>query len=207
MGQYGGAFSVYAGGFVAMLVCSILAIGGGIALYFTFLMPANKHKFHGFLDWLYQFLNFDKLILDKVLRAAYLITALYISLYSLYLLFTGQFLAFLLVILGGNLIARIIYELILLAIIICRNVSEMNHKMDGAQAARSDAKQPYVQAELPEQPAVAPIQPFAPVQPVPPATPAQPEPQPGPQQNSWYCPQCGTPNSGAFCVKCGMKHQ
>ena len=40
------------------IVSVILAIIGGIVLYFTFLSKKNEGKFTGFLGWLYDFLTF-----------------------------------------------------------------------------------------------------------------------------------------------------
>ena len=42
------------------IVSVILAIIGGIVLYFTFLSKKNEGKFTGFLGWLYDFLTFKK---------------------------------------------------------------------------------------------------------------------------------------------------
>lgn len=43
---------------------------------------------------------------------------------------SASFLAFLLYLVGGNLVARVSYELILVKLIICKNTTEINKKLD-----------------------------------------------------------------------------
>ena len=43
---------------------------------------------------------------------------------------SASFLAFLLYLVVGNLVARVLYELILVKLIICRNTTEINKKLD-----------------------------------------------------------------------------
>ena len=51
------------------IVSVILAIIGGIVLYFTFLSKKNEGKFTGFLGWLYDFLReYRKSCVNKSFR-------------------------------------------------------------------------------------------------------------------------------------------
>lgn len=65
------------------IVSVILAIIGGIVLYFTFLSKKNEGKFTGFLGWLYDFLTFKKMMIENVLKILYIIVALFVTLSSL----------------------------------------------------------------------------------------------------------------------------
>ena len=131
----------------AAIVCGILALVGGIALYFTFLSPKNEKKFPGFLGWLYDFLSFKKLLVETILKIVYLITAGFITLYSLAVLFVGggnfgeNFFAFLMTLVIGNVIARVAYEFSLLFVLICRNVSDINKKLSGGDEAQPQITQ------------------------------------------------------------------
>ena len=60
------------------IVSVILAIIGGIVLYFTFLSKKNEGKFTGFLGWLYDFLTFKKMMIENVLKILYIIVALFV---------------------------------------------------------------------------------------------------------------------------------
>ena len=47
-----------ASGMIWVVISAILAVIGGIVLYFTFLSKKNEGKFTGFLGWMYDFLTF-----------------------------------------------------------------------------------------------------------------------------------------------------
>ena len=48
------------GNTVWIILSLILAIVGGILIYFLFLSKKNEGKFKGFLGWLYDFLSFKR---------------------------------------------------------------------------------------------------------------------------------------------------
>ena len=107
-----------------VLVSLVLAIVGGILVYFLFLSKKNEGKFTGFVAWLYDFLSFKKMFLENLLKITYLIVAFYVTLSSFALIGTN-FLVFLSTLLVGNLIVRIIYEFSLILLVICRNTTEI----------------------------------------------------------------------------------
>lgn len=113
---------------VWMIVSIVLAIVGGILVYFLFLNKKNDGKFNGFVGWLYDFLSFKKMFLEALLKITYLIMALYVTLAS-FALIGINFLNFLLVLVFGNLAVRIVYEFALILLVICRNTSDINKKM------------------------------------------------------------------------------
>lgn len=63
-----------------IIVSLVLAIVGGIVLYFTFLKKDNEGKYTGFLGWMYDFLTFKKLTIENVLKILYLICAIFVTL-------------------------------------------------------------------------------------------------------------------------------
>lgn len=111
------------------IVSVILAIIGGIVLYFTFLSKKNEGKFTGFLGWLYDFLIFKKMMIENVLKILYIIVALFVTLSSFGLI-SISFLAFLLTLVIGNVLTRVIYELLLVKLVICKNTTEINKKLN-----------------------------------------------------------------------------
>lgn len=111
------------------IVSVILAIIGGIVLYFTFLSKKNEGKFTGFLGWLYDFLTFKKMMKENVLKILYIIVALFVTLSSFGLI-SISFLAFLLTLVIGNVLTRVIYELLLVKLVICKNTTEINKKLN-----------------------------------------------------------------------------
>ena len=111
------------------IVSVILAIIGGIVLYFTFLSKKNEGKFTGFLWCLYDFLTFKKMMIENVLKILYIIVALFVTLSSFGLI-SISFLAFLLTLVIGNVLTRVIYELLLVKLVICKNTTEINKKLN-----------------------------------------------------------------------------
>ena len=111
------------------IVSVILAVIGGIVLYFTFLSKKNEGKFTGFLGWLYDFLTFKKMMIENVLKILYIIVALFVTLSSFGLI-SISFLAFLLTLVIGNVLTRVIYELLLVKLVICKKTTEINKKLN-----------------------------------------------------------------------------
>ena len=97
------------GSTVWVILSLILAIIGGILVYFLFLSKKNEGKFKGFLGWLYDFLSFKKMFLEALLKVTYIIVAIYITLSS-FALIGESFLGFILTIVLGNVLARVVYE-------------------------------------------------------------------------------------------------
>ena len=114
------------GVFVWTIVSLVLAIVGGITLYFIYLRSSKK--INKFLDKLRDFLNFKVLFLEEILKVTYLVFAIYVTLYS-FALIGIDFLAFILTLVLGNVVLRIVYELAILLIKICNNTSEINEKL------------------------------------------------------------------------------
>ena len=113
---------------VWMIVSIILAVVGGILIYFLFLSKKNEGKFKGFAGWLYDFLSFKKMFMEALLKITYLILALYITLSSFALIGTN-FIAFLGTLILGNVILRLVYEFSLLLLVICRNNTDISKKL------------------------------------------------------------------------------
>ena len=98
-------------------------------IFLSFIKKDNEGKYTGFLGWMYDFLTFKKLTIENVLKILYLICAIFVTLSSFATISTS-FIAFLLYLVVGNLVVRIAYELILVRLIICRNTTEINKKLD-----------------------------------------------------------------------------
>ena len=82
------------------IVSLVLAVVGGIALYFTFLRKKNDGKFKGFWGWMYDFLSFKKMFVEEILKVLYYMVAIFITLGSFAVI--NQFGMFLVILIGGN---------------------------------------------------------------------------------------------------------
>jgi len=102
----------------------VLAIIGGILVYIFFLNN-KKLKLNGFLAWLKNFLNFNTMMLEVILKVLYLIATIYVILSSFSLIGTN-FLLFLITLVVGPVIVRIIFESSLMFIMIWKNTSDIS---------------------------------------------------------------------------------
>ena len=132
------------------IIALVIAVIGGIALYFTFLNKKNDGKWTGFLGWLYNTLTFKNMIVETILKILYLVIAIFITLYSLGLIAVNIILALGLLVIG-NIILRVCYEFMLLAIITCRNTSDINSKLNKIIPEKKEDKETVEQTTTEQQ--------------------------------------------------------
>ena len=125
----GSSYSNAAFNSIWIIVSAIIAIIGGILVYFLFLSKKNDGKFKGFWGWLYDFLSFRKMFIEALLKITYLISAIFVTLSAFAVI--SNFLAFLLYLVIGNLVVRVAYEFSLILLVICRNTTDINKKLKG----------------------------------------------------------------------------
>ena len=115
---------------VWVIFALILSLVGCFLVYFMFVKKNNKLK-NEKLEWLRSFLRFDKMLIETILKIAYIFAALFITLgsFSFFALGFSGFLLCLLTIVFGNLIARICYEGMLIKIMIWKNTTEIKEKL------------------------------------------------------------------------------
>ena len=116
------------GAMIWTIVSLILALIGGIVLYFTVFANKNEEKYKGFMAWLYDFIKFKKLYITTVLKISYLVGAIFLTLFS-FALISVSFVSFLLTLTLGNLLLRMVYEFSLVLLSIHENVAEINKKI------------------------------------------------------------------------------
>jgi len=107
------------------IVSILVAICAGIVLYFTFLNPKNADVYTGATKKVYDFLSFKIMSLEAILKMLYLIVAIYITISSFSLISTS-FVAFLLMLVVGNVFVRLCFEGALLILMIYRKLSDIH---------------------------------------------------------------------------------
>lgn len=137
---------------VWLIIAFVLSIIGGLVIYFTFMKEKNRGRFTGFAKWLYEFLHFRKITLEVVVKVTYVIFALMVTLGSFAVI--GQnFVAFLLILIFGNLFLRISYEFAMLTIGIWRNTKDISDVVTGRKTKTEVQSSAAQTPEAPEQPA------------------------------------------------------
>ena len=207
-----GIGTIISGIFYSLL--ALVAVIVGIALYATVFSKKNDGKYTGFTGRLYDFINVKKFSLEPLLKATYIIAALYITLSALlsfsdYSVWRGLGKLAVKVVLE-NALLRVAYELALLLVRVLKKLDSIGDKL-GADGEKSEfADVIFPKAENIAQPAPTPVAQPVPTpvaQPVP--TPvAQPAPAPVPQPVPTPVAQpvpAPAEEAEAFCTSCGKK--
>lgn len=126
--KYGSTYNSMSEAGIWIIISLVVAIIGGICLYFTVFSKENEKKYTGFMAKLYDFIKFKTMYITEILKISYLILAIYITLASFSLISTS-FILFIMMLVIGNLVLRIIYEFSLVLLSIHENVSEINKKL------------------------------------------------------------------------------
>ena len=114
----------FGGAEVWLIISAVLALVGGIVAYFLFTSKKNNGEFKGFVAWLHSFLRFDKMMVEAMLKILYLVSAIFITLFS-FTFISANFLLFLGFLVFGNVITRLCYEFSILGIQLWKNTTEI----------------------------------------------------------------------------------
>ena len=109
------------------IVAFVLAIIGAVLAYFLFVKPEKKYP-QKFVNWLRSFLNFNEMLIEPILKVTYIFLALFVTLTSFNYI-SVNFLLFLLTLVLGNLVIRVVYEASMMMVGIWKNTKEINKKM------------------------------------------------------------------------------
>ena len=124
------ASSAMAGFGIWTIVALILAIIGGVLIYFLFVKAKTTPK-GKFAKWLKDFLSFKIMWIEPILKVIYYITTIYVVLFSFnYLGMMGvlggtAFLMFLFTLILGPILVRVVYEFTMILIMIWRNTRDI----------------------------------------------------------------------------------
>ena len=127
--SFTGLESVNSGWIGFSLIVSIIA---GILVYILFINKNKNKQLDGFKKKLYDFLSFDSLILESILKVSYIVFMLFITLSS-FSLITKSFFGFLSTLIFGNLLLRLVLELSLMLINLWRNVRDIRRLLENKQ--------------------------------------------------------------------------
>ncbi|MBQ2643754.1 MAG: DUF4282 domain-containing protein [Candidatus Saccharibacteria bacterium] len=108
------------------IIAAILAIVGGILVYFLFVNAKTEPK-GKFAKWLKDFLSFKIMWIEPILKVVYYVATIFTVLYSFSFIALGGygFLMFILFLILGPIIIRLVYEATMMFIMIWRNTRDI----------------------------------------------------------------------------------
>ena len=130
LGSASSAPSMGIGAIVWIIISLIAALVGCFLVYFMFVKKEGKEK-NKFLNWLKDFLRFDNMLIETILKIAYIFAAIFLTLFAFTFFALGfaGFLMWLLTITFGNLLLRVIYEGMIIKVMIWKNTTEIKKNM------------------------------------------------------------------------------
>ena len=129
-------------GGIFLIGAAILAVIVGVVLFVTFMSKKHEGKHRGFLEKVYNFLNFNRFYAENIVRLLYVIAVCVLVLVGIALMLLGLDAhasaifwmgAGLLVL--GNLAARICCELVMMFIILCRKTVSVDRRLSKIEGA------------------------------------------------------------------------
>jgi len=133
------------------LVLSVVFAFVGMILTLVFITPKSKRPtLPKFFKFLHDLFNFNFLIIEKILKALYILSTLFIFCLGFFMLFSGyqsydfygygsSFQSFagygILIMLLGPIVIRISYEFLMLTILLVKNVIEINKRAKGEDSS------------------------------------------------------------------------
>ena len=123
---YSAAASLPAGFYIWFIIAGILAVVGGILVYFLFVKKKETPK-GKFAKWLKDFLSFKIMWLEPILKMLYYILTIGCILVSFGFLGYGGagVLMFFMTLIGGPILIRLGYEMTMMFIMIWRNTRDI----------------------------------------------------------------------------------
>lgn len=116
------------GSLIWIIVSVIIALIGCFLVYFMFVANNNFKTKNKFVSWLVDFLRFDKMLIETILKICYIFVAIFVTLGS-FALIPVNFFSFLGMLIGGNILARVLYEAALIKVMIWKNTTEIKKNL------------------------------------------------------------------------------
>lgn len=128
-GGYGGSIVSTAAATLVITILSVLLAIAATVLAFIFIVPNKKReKLNKFGKFLHDTVNFKYLIVEKILQALYIFATAFAIIDGVLSIFTTGLLGLLTSIIMPILL-RLVYELLMLAIIAVKNIIQINNKL------------------------------------------------------------------------------
>ncbi len=110
------------------IVALVLGIIGAFLVYFLFLDPKKEDGYNGFTKKLYNFLSFKTMTLEFFIKIIYLFFAIFVTISSFGLI-SQNFLLFLVTLVVGNIVVRLVSEGAILFLMMYKRINEINESL------------------------------------------------------------------------------
>lgn len=130
------------------IIAVVLAIISTILLFIFIVPEKKKNRLNGFGKFLHNTFNFKYLIVEKILQALYIFSTCFIILLGFVMLFCvvpdyfgdGEWLGGkgILIMILGPIAVRLVYEFLMMAILLIKNVIQINNKLKAASNNNAD---------------------------------------------------------------------
>lgn len=132
---------------VVTVILFLIALVGGVCAYLMFVKSDEEPK-HPRLLRLKEFLSFKKMIIEGLLKATYIIFALFITLYSFQIMVGTSFITGLMLLILLNIMLRIGYEASLIVLLIWRNTSDISKKLGKNELTGLESTRPESETKV-----------------------------------------------------------
>ena len=135
--SYSDVASVSTGSVIWMGIAAIIALVGGILIYFLFVKPEGEPK-NAFVKWLKDFLSFKIMWIEPILKMIYYIATIFTILFSFTFLTYGGtgVLVWLVCLIFGPIVIRLTYEITMMFIMIWRNTRDIAENVEKRPATK-----------------------------------------------------------------------
>ena len=105
-----------------LTIATFIALAIAVCGYILFVRPECKCK-NKFVVWVRNFLNFDELVIEPIVKVLYIFVTVYVILSS-FTLIDISFWSFLTYLFGGIVAARLVYEIVMILVGIYKNTKK-----------------------------------------------------------------------------------
>lgn len=128
-------------------IAAIVAAALGAVLFFTFFKKKNEGKFRGAKGKLYNFMNLNRFYAEEILRFLYIFLTCIVTAAGIVTIITGSFLMGFMELVAGNIGLRVVFELLMMFIILCRKAVHIDKKLAAIEKYYDDGYDAYCAEE------------------------------------------------------------
>ncbi|MGN1414637.1 MAG: hypothetical protein ACI4WY_10390 [Anaerovoracaceae bacterium] len=128
-------------------IAAVLSALLGIVLFFTFFRKKNEGKYTGVKGKLYHLMNFNRFYAEEILRFLYIVATCCVTVCGIVSIILGSFLMGICQLVVLNIVLRIVFELLMMFIMLCRKTVSMDRRLSQIEKYYDDGYDAYCEEE------------------------------------------------------------